>query len=73
VIISVCSLIGFIAREFTVEHPLVIWRVFKNRNFAVGVLLMLSLAAILYGTTAELPLFFADADGLPGIAKRLRA
>jgi DHA2 family multidrug resistance protein len=67
VIISVGSLIGFIAREFTAEHPLVDLRVFKNRNFAVGVLLMLSLAAILYGTTAELPLFLQTLMGYPAL------
>ena len=38
------SLIGFIVWEFTVEHPLVDLRVFKNRNFAVGVMLMTSSA-----------------------------
>jgi DHA2 family multidrug resistance protein len=65
--ISVISLIGFIAREFTAEHPLVDLRVFKNRNFTVGVLLMLSLAAILYGTTAELPLFLQTLMGYPAL------
>jgi DHA2 family multidrug resistance protein len=65
--ISVLSLIGFIVREFTVEHPLVDLRVFKNRNFTVGVLLMLSLAAILYGTTAELPLFLQTLMGYPAL------
>ena len=39
-VISAASLIGFIVREFRVEHPLVDLRIFKNRNFAVGVLLM---------------------------------
>jgi DHA2 family multidrug resistance protein len=66
-VISVFSLIGFIMREFTAEHPLVDLRVFKNRNFAVGVLLMLSLAAILYGTTAELPLFLQTLMGYPAL------
>ncbi len=65
--ISVLALVGFIAREFTAEHPLVDLRVFKNRNFAVGVLLMLSLAAILYGTTAELPLFLQTLMGYPAL------
>jgi DHA2 family multidrug resistance protein len=65
--ISVISLIGFIAREFTAEHPLVDLRVFKNRNFTVGVLLMTSLAAILYGTTAELPLFLQTLMGYPAL------
>jgi DHA2 family multidrug resistance protein len=65
--ISILSFIGFIMREFTVEHPLVDLRVFKHRNFAVGVLLMLSLAAILYGTTAELPLFLQTLMGYPAL------
>jgi DHA2 family multidrug resistance protein len=67
VVISAFSLAGFIAREFTAEHPLVDLRVFKNRNFTVGVLLMLSLAAILYGTTAELPLFLQTLMGYPAL------
>src|SRR5208282_5421318 len=66
-VISVAAFIGFIAWEFSIEHPLVDLRVFKNRNFAVGVLLMLSLAAILYGTTAELPLFLQTLMGYPAL------
>jgi DHA2 family multidrug resistance protein len=65
--ISTVSLIGFIAREFLAEHPLVDLRVFKNRNFAVGVILMASLAVILYGTTAELPLFLQTLMGYPAL------
>ena len=67
VAISALSLIGFIAREFKAEHPLVDLRVFKNRNFTVGVLLMTALAAILYGTTAELPLFLQTLMGYPAL------
>jgi DHA2 family multidrug resistance protein len=67
VTISVAAFIGFIAWEFSVEHPLVDLRVFKNRNFAVGVILMMSLAAILYGTTAELPLFLQTLMGYPAL------
>jgi DHA2 family multidrug resistance protein len=64
---SVCSLIGFIAWEFYSEHPLVDLRVFKNRNFAVGVILMGALGAILYGTTAQLPLFLQTLMGYPAL------
>jgi DHA2 family multidrug resistance protein len=65
--ISVLSLISFIAWEFYTEHPLVDLRVFKNRNFAVGVILMTSLGAILYGTTAQLPLFLQTLMGYPAL------
>jgi len=64
---SILSFAGFIAWEFHCEHPLVDFRVFKNRNFAVGVILMGSLAAILYGTTAQLPLFLQTLMGYPAL------
>ena len=64
---SIAACIGFIAREFTAKHPLVDLRVFRNRNFAIGILLMTSLAAILYGTTAELPLFLQTLMGYPAL------
>ena len=65
--ISVLSFIGFIYWEFTTEHPLVDLRVFKNRNFTVGLILMTSLGAILYGTTAQLPLFMQTLMGYPAL------
>jgi DHA2 family multidrug resistance protein len=66
-VISVVTFIAFIAWEFSVDHPLVDLHVFKHRNFAVGVLLMMALAAILYGTTAELPLFLQTLMGYPAL------
>lgn len=56
-IISTLALIGFIIRELTAEAPLVDLCVLTNRNFAVGVGLVTLLGAVLYGTTAVLPLF----------------
>jgi DHA2 family multidrug resistance protein len=70
-VISILALIAFIVREFTAEHPLVDLRVFGNRNFAVGVLLMTVLAGILYGTTAELPLFMQTLMGYPALQSGL--
>ncbi|HEU6447922.1 MAG TPA: DHA2 family efflux MFS transporter permease subunit [Verrucomicrobiae bacterium] len=69
--ISILSFLGFIVRELTAEHPLVNLRVFKNRNFAVGVFLMTVLAGILYGTTAELPLFLQTLMGYPALQSGL--
>ncbi len=66
-VISVAAFIGFIWWEFTTEHPLVDLRVFKNRNFTIGLILMTSLAAILYGTTAQLPLFLQTLMGYPAL------
>ena len=66
-VISIAAFVGFLAWEFYIEHPLVDLRVFKNRNFTVGVILMTSLAAILYGTTAGLPLFLQTLMGYPAL------
>jgi DHA2 family multidrug resistance protein len=68
---SIAAMIAFIVREFMAEHPLVDLRVFKNRNFAVGVFLMTILAAVLYGTTAELPLFMQTLMGYPALQSGL--
>jgi DHA2 family multidrug resistance protein len=65
--ISVISFIGLIWWEFRAEHPLVDLHVFKNRNFTVGLILMTSLAAILYGTTAQIPLFLQTLMGYPAL------
>ncbi|HEY2329851.1 MAG TPA: DHA2 family efflux MFS transporter permease subunit [Verrucomicrobiae bacterium] len=64
---SVISFFAFIWWEFQADHPLVNLRVFKNRNFTVGLILMTSLAAILYGTTAQLPLFLQTLMGYPAL------
>jgi DHA2 family multidrug resistance protein len=66
-VISAAAFVGFITWEFHVEHPLVDLHVFKNRNFTIGLLLMTSLAAILYGTTAGLPLFLQTLMGYPAL------
>ncbi len=62
--ISAAAMIGFVAREFTVEHPLVDLRILRNRNFAVGLVLIAVVVAILYGTTVELPLFLQTLMGI---------
>jgi DHA2 family multidrug resistance protein len=66
-LVSVLSFLAFVWWEFQSDHPLVDLRVFKNRNFAVGLILMTSLAAILYGTTAQLPLFLQTLMGYPAL------
>jgi DHA2 family multidrug resistance protein len=69
--ISIMAMIAFLVWEYTTEHPLVDLRIFKNRNFAVGVFLMMILAGVLYGTTAELPLFMQTLMGYPALQSGL--
>ena len=65
--ISAVSMIAFVIRELRVEHPLVNLRILKNRNFAVGLALIMVVGIILYGTTAELPLFLQTLMGYPAL------
>src|SRR5208283_4405371 len=53
--------------EIRVEHPLVDIRVFRNRNFAMGTLLMTVVGIVLYSTTALLPLFLQELMGYPAL------
>jgi DHA2 family multidrug resistance protein len=66
-VLSVVCFIGFIIRELTTEHPIVDLRIFKSRNYAAGVLLMTTLGAVLYGTTAALPIFLQTLMGYPAL------
>jgi DHA2 family multidrug resistance protein len=59
-VLSAAGFVGFIVRELVTRFPLVDLRIFKNRNFAVGNLLVLLVGALLYGTTAILPLFMQN-------------
>jgi len=65
--ISAVSMIAFVIRELRVEHPLVNLRILRSRNFATGLMLMTVVGIILYGTTAELPLFLQTLMGYPAL------
>ncbi|HWU38678.1 MAG TPA: DHA2 family efflux MFS transporter permease subunit, partial [Candidatus Acidoferrum sp.] len=56
VIATVC-LVSFVIRELWTKDPIVDLRILRNRNFAIGTLLITVLAIILYSTIAMLPLF----------------
>src|ERR1700690_3522511 len=65
--ISVAAMIAFIVWEFRVKDPLVNLRILRSRNFATGLMLMTVVGIILYGTTAELPLFLQTLMGYPAL------
>ena len=67
---SAVSLLTFVAWELYVDEPIVNLRVFPNRNFAVGTLLIASVGVVLYGSTALLPLFLQTLARLSGGRKR---
>ena len=58
---AVIGFIAFMIWELRVEHPIVNLRILRDRNLAVGSILLLFLVgAILYGTTSILPLFLQN-------------
>jgi MFS transporter, DHA2 family, multidrug resistance protein len=66
-VISAAAFIGFVFWEFRVKDPLVNLRILGSRNFRTGLMLMTVIGIILYGTTAELPLFLQTLMGYPAL------
>lgn len=61
--ISAVAFVAFIVRELSTSAPLVDLRVLRHRNLAVGTGLIALLGALLYGTTAAIPLFLQNLLG----------
>ncbi|MGB2629450.1 MAG: DHA2 family efflux MFS transporter permease subunit [Candidatus Acidiferrum sp.] len=58
VAILVAGFIAFLIRELLTRQPIVDLRVFRNRNFALGCLLIGIFGAVIYGIVTILPLFY---------------
>ena len=69
--ITAVSLVAFIIRELRTEHPVVDLRILKNRNFAVGTVLITVLGIVLYSTIAMLPLFLQTLMGYSALLSGL--
>ncbi|HTF42804.1 MAG TPA: DHA2 family efflux MFS transporter permease subunit, partial [Terriglobales bacterium] len=57
------ALVLFLVRQLRARKPLVDLCVFKNRNFAVGCLLITLFGAAIYGLVTMLPLFYQELMG----------
>jgi MFS transporter, DHA2 family, multidrug resistance protein len=70
--VVIAAVIAFVIREFLARHPLVDLKVFCNRNFTMGCLLMGLFGGAIYGLITLLPLFYQTllgyTAGLAGIA-----
>ncbi len=66
-VISGVAMVAFIVRELVIDNPVVNLRVLKERNFAVGTLLIALVGVVLYGTIAILPLFLQELMGYPAL------
>ena len=69
--IATLALIAFIIRELQTEHPIVDLRILRNRNFAVGTVLVTVLGIALYSTIAILPLFLQTLLGYSALMSGL--
>lgn len=68
---AVIMLVSFVVWELYVDEPIVNLRVFANRNFAVGSILIAGVGVVLYGSTALLPLFLQTLLGYPAVQSGL--
>ena len=69
--ISVLSLIAFLIRELTVSEPIVNLRVLRNRNFAVGIVMITMVGVALYSAITLLPLFLQTLMGYSALQSGL--
>ncbi len=54
---TIVAAIAFIWREITTDHPVVNFRILKNRSFAVGIVTSFVLGFALYGSVFVFPVF----------------
>ncbi len=58
--IMIVTFIGFIYTQVTNPKPLVDLKIFKNRNFAIGSMLIFLFGGCIYGAITVLPLFYQN-------------
>jgi DHA2 family multidrug resistance protein len=66
--LAFASLVAFVIWELRSDEPIVNLRILKNRNFAVGTMLISVMGVVLYGSIALLPLFLQTLLGYPATA-----
>jgi DHA2 family multidrug resistance protein len=70
-VILLVTLAAFIFRQLTIRNPLVNLRVFTNRNFALGCILIGLFGGVIYGLVTLLPLFYQTLMGYTAAAAGL--
>ena len=67
-VFAAAALTAFVVWELRSDEPIVNLRILKNRNFAVGTMLITAMGVVLYGSIALLPLFLQTLLGYPATA-----
>jgi DHA2 family multidrug resistance protein len=57
-VLAVIGLAAFLIRQFSAKSPIVNLQVFRDRNFALGCLLIAMFGGVIYGIVTILPLFY---------------
>jgi DHA2 family multidrug resistance protein len=65
------SLTAFVVWELKQKHPILNLRLLANRNFGLATFLIAVLGAVLYGSTAILPIFMQTLLGYPALQSGL--
>jgi MFS transporter, DHA2 family, multidrug resistance protein len=68
VVIMIIAFVLFVVRQLVIKQPLVDLKIFKNRNFAIGTVLIFMFGAAIYGTVTLLPLYFQTLMGYSATA-----
>jgi len=63
--ITVVMLLSFVAREFFIKNPIIDLRVFRDRSYAVGVVMITAIGFVLYGSMVALPIILQVLFGYP--------
>jgi DHA2 family multidrug resistance protein len=67
-VVLVIAFVAFIVRQLRHDKPLVNLKVFRNRNFAIGCVLIGLFGAAIYGLVTLLPLFYQELMGYTALA-----
>jgi DHA2 family multidrug resistance protein len=67
-VVAAAGLIGLIIRELLVSNPVVDFRIFKERTYTAGVLLMTLLGFVLYGSLVVMPVMLQTLLGYSAVA-----
>ena len=70
-LVVIATLVAFLIRELKIRAPLVDLRVFLDRNFALGCLLIALFGGVIYGLVTLLPLFYQTLLGYTALAAGL--
>src|ERR1017187_377425 len=65
IVVTIVFFVVFLIREFMAEHPVVDLRVFKQRTYSAGVVLMTVVGFVLYGSLVLLPVWIQTLLGYP--------